>query len=120
MEIEYKKVEKVVVHQISKYTIKELIKTRLGAEGARPIFWCDGVVFIPYYFSNDKAKALEMDGIVNMQYFDYAILENYTEIFEFEDSYFKTVKARIINYENIPFYKELVKWVKENENKGLW
>ncbi len=120
MEIEFKKVEKVVIHQIYKYSINELIKTRLGSDGARPLFWCDGLVFISYSFNNDKAKELEMEGVINLQFFDYAIMENYTEILEFEDSYFKAVKARIINYDHISLYKEIVKWIKENENKGLW
>ncbi len=120
MEIIHQPVKKVILHQIYKYSVEELVKTRAGHDGIRQLYWCSGILYVPYLSSSEKAKDAELEGIINFQFLDYAEMKNYKEIIEFEDSYFKAIKTRVIDRSNIPFYEELITWIKTNESKKLW
>ncbi|MGC8479709.1 MAG: hypothetical protein ACP5M9_03515 [Candidatus Micrarchaeia archaeon] len=120
MEINYNPIKKLNLMAIYKFnSVEDLIKTRLGPEGVKPLLWANGIIFAMYQNSSDLAKEKVLEGIMNAD-FDYSYLENYKEILEFEDPYFKSVKARVVNYAQIPFFNEVTKWIKENEKKNLW
>ncbi|MEM0201037.1 MAG: hypothetical protein QXD23_01390 [Candidatus Micrarchaeaceae archaeon] len=121
MEISYTPRKKVIIHQIYHFkTPEDLIKFSTSGDGSRTLYWVNGILFIMYTFSSDKAKDQELEGIFNINYFDYAHLEKYKEIIEFEDNFFKLVKTRVVNYEHVPFFRDLIKWIKDNESKKLW
>ncbi len=121
MEISYNPPKKTILHEIYHFkTIEELVKSRASNDGTRNLFWANGLLFVMYLSSSDKAKEQELEGTLNIQFFDYVQMDNYKEIIEFEDNFFKLVKARVINYEFIPLFMEITKWIKDNEPKKLW
>jgi hypothetical protein len=121
MEIIYNPPKKIVLHEIYHFkTIEELVKTRTSNDGTRNLFWANGLLFVMYLSNSDKSKDQELDGIINIQFFDYVEMDEYKEIIEFEDNFLKLVKARVFNYGFIPFFMELTQWIKNNESKKLW
>lgn len=121
MEISHSPCKKIIVHDIYHYnTIEELVKTRATNEGTKSLFWSNGLLFVMYYNNSDKAKEQEIEGTTHVQLFDYVHMGKYQEIIEFEDNFFKTIKARVINYDFVPLFNELTKWIKDNESKKLW
>jgi hypothetical protein len=113
VEIEDYPTKKIVVHEIYKYDSKEeLVKRVVGPSGIRPVFWCDGILFVFYMDDSDDARKDYLKGIMHWDAVAYTEMPSYRESIELEEDMFKGVKVPVINYSKFGIFKEFVKWLK--------
>lgn len=114
--VEHRPPNKIVVHEIYEYrSIADLIMTRMGPDGIRPLFWCDGVLFSFYSMDGDDAKKEYIDGTKHIQIFDYIEMKDYKKSIEFEDERIRGAKVSVFDFSMYPMWKEVIKLVKSRK-----
>jgi len=118
VEIEYSPVKKIVVHEIYRYDSKEELTKRLaGYSSGRPIFWCDGIVFVYYMDDSDDSKNEYLKGTAHWSTLAYAEMPKFAASIELEEGMFKGVKMAVIDYNSFKLFKDFIKWLKTSKQQ---
>ncbi len=114
VDVEHSPVKKIVVHEIYKYDDKEeMVKRVVGfSSNPRPIFWCDGILFVFYMDDSDDARTEYLKGTMHWDAFTYTEMPAYKESIELDEGMFKGVKVAVIDYSNFVIFKDFMKWIK--------
>jgi hypothetical protein len=115
VEVVYQPWKKIVVHEIVKYDIDELVKLQsLGVEPgglAEPLLWADDVVFsrVMMFDTEDIIKE-KLEGVIHWSSVEWAPMPEFKEVIIIKET---NVKIPIINVSNHPIYKTVSNWLKE-------
>jgi len=116
VEIEYMPTKKIVVHEMYKHsTIEDLIKRIVSPEGARPLFWCDGILFTFYLDDGDEARKEYIKGTMHWDMLAYTEMQSFRDSVELDEGMFKGVKVPVLNYSGFVLFKDLTKWIKSKK-----
>lgn len=118
VEFEYRPYRKIVIHQIQKIPLEQLIYvSAIGVEDGgtcTPFYWTNGIIFqhqsIPY---SDEMISESLKGIIHWSLLTYEYLEEYKE--ELEGP--RRVKIPLIKTEDEIFIK-MVEWIKNVYEKS--
>lgn len=119
IEFEYQPYKKVIIHEITKVPLDQMILARAIAAGegqvAQPLLWVDGVVFehaqVP--FTEDVVKA-QLKGIIHWSLLVYSDMDEFKE----EIVGPRATRITVFKQEGIMF-RTLAKWIKENYETSI-
>ncbi len=115
IEIVYQPWKKIVVHEIFKHKLEDLVKLHsLGVEPgglAEPLLWADGIVFSRSTLLDTKDVIKEkLEGVIHWTSVEWAEMPEFREVIIIEET---RVKVPIINASGHPVYDAVSKWLKE-------
>ncbi len=120
-DIIYEPIKKIVVHEVEKLSLDQLILAR--SEPGRPIriFWCDGIAFFIFYSMDARYAEEQMrEGTIICRHIFYAEVPRYEPIVSMNDDKFGNMGSVKAYFEEVGWskrYREIVAWIKEWENK---
>lgn len=117
VQVDYQPWEKIVVHEIIKYSLDDLIKLHsLGVEPgglAEPLLWADGIAFSKSTLVETKDVIKEkLEGVVHWSSVEWALMPEFKEVIVIKET---NVKVPVINVSTHPTYKTVSKWLKEHK-----
>jgi hypothetical protein len=118
-EIEYNPIKKIIVNQIERLSLDELIIARLVPNMPPRIFWHDGILFYLFYSGDVKYSEEQMQkGVIVCNKIFYSKLPNYEPIISINSEAFGSIKAYIEKVGWSSFYRDIVAWIKEWDSKN--
>lgn len=119
VEFEYQPYKNVIIHEITKVPVEQMILARALAAGegqiAPPLYWVDGIVF-------DHSIAPMTDDIINEQLkgiIHWSLLM-YADMDEFKEEIVGPHAARITVFKQEgKLFKDLAKWLKEKYEPSI-
>ena len=117
MEIVHEPWKRIVIHEIVRYVLDNLIKVRsLGVEPgglAEPLLWADGIVFSRSTILETKEVLKEkIEGVVHWSSVEWAIMSEFKEVIVIKET---NVKVPIIDVSAHPIYKTVSRWLREHK-----
>ncbi len=114
--VEFAPDKKIVVHQVYKFkSTEELAKRVAGFGQNKPIFWCDGVLFLYFTNSADIDREEYFKGTWHWDALLYADMPQYSDAIELEEGGYKGVKIMVLDYSEFDAFKDVIKWVKSKK-----
>ena len=114
VKITYSPIKEVVVHEVVRVDMDDLLRGRITPAVTLPLYWCDGVLFT--FNSMPMTRDLVRDylqGIIHWMEVHYCEMKKYEPVLELNDEQYKaTVKVRIIDTSNSSLHTEMVKFIK--------
>jgi len=117
VEIVHEPWKRIVIHEIVRYVLDNLIKVRsLGVEPgglAEPLLWADGIVFSRSTILETKEVLKEkIEGVVHWSSVEWAIMSEFKEVIVIKET---NVKVPIIDVSAHPIYKTVSRWLREHK-----
>jgi len=117
VEVVYQPWKKIVIHEIVKYTLDDLVKLQsLGVEPgglADALLWAGGIVFSSSTMFETKDVIKEkLEGVVHWSSVEWALMPEYKEVIIIKET---NVKIPIINVSAHPIYTAVSEWLKEHK-----
>jgi len=117
--VSFSPIKELVVHEIIKVSVEDLLRERITPSGTMPVYWCDGIVFsfssVPM---NKRVVDDYLDGKIHWMEAHYADMENYREVLELNDEHYNgSMKVRAIDTSKSLLHSEFSKWVKAREKQ---
>ena len=117
VEVVYQPWKKIVIHEIIKYTLDDLVKLQsLGVEPgglADALLWAGGIVFSSSTMFETKDVIKEkLEGVVHWSSVEWALMPEYKEVIIIKET---NVKIPIINVSAHPIYTAVSEWLKEHK-----
>ncbi|BCS90734.1 MAG: hypothetical protein ARM1_0191 [Candidatus Micrarchaeota archaeon] len=113
VEIEYKPVSKIVIHNIVKMSVEELVLSRITPQGAFPLYWTDGIL---WSFSNlpltEKVINDYINGIDHWAVLQFSIMSNYKDELSVGDN--NMYKVKVLNTTDNDFHIAIIRWLRSN------
>ncbi|MCL5404756.1 MAG: hypothetical protein M1125_02880 [Candidatus Marsarchaeota archaeon] len=116
VKISYSPISELVVHEVVKVGLDDLMRERITPAGTMPLYWCNGVIFsfssVPL---NEKVMDDYMQGRIHWMEVHFAEMDKYMEVVELNDEHYNgAMKVRVIDTSRSPLHIEFVKWLKKN------
>jgi len=116
---QYSPANKIIIHDMYKFdSVNDLLRRLIRPDSPLYLYWCDGIAFVYIPTDTDEAKADFIKGIEHWDVLLYANYENYTPVVEYSDELFRGVKIKVFDYSKVQRFKELVSWLKHQEQQG--
>jgi len=120
MEVKESPINEIIVHQVYKLDLKNLIVKRVRPDG-RPVYlnWCDGILY--FYGVLDDAELFDSEFMKGKFHFTevfYTTMEEYKPIIEINTDQFGGLKVSVIDQSDLQMHKELAKWLKGRKDQG--
>jgi len=117
VKVVYQPWEKIVIHEIVKYALDDLVKLQsLGVEPgglADPLLWAGGIVFSSSTMLDTKDVIKEkLEGVVHWSSVEWALMPEFKEVIIIKET---NVKIPVINVSTHSIYKTVSKWLKEHK-----
>ncbi|MCK4482270.1 hypothetical protein KAU55_03525 [Candidatus Bathyarchaeota archaeon] len=117
MEVVYQPWKKIVMHEIVKYALDDLVKLQsLGVEPgglADALLWAGGIVFSSSTMLETKDVIKEkLEGVVHWSSVEWALMPEYKEVIIIKET---NVKIPIISVSAHPIYTAVSEWLKEHK-----
>jgi len=117
VEVVYEPWKKIVIHEIVKYVLDDLVKLQsLGVEPGGlgdPLLWVGGIVFSSSTMLETKDVIKEkLEGAVHWSSVEWALMPEFKEVIIIKET---NVKVPIINVTAHPIYKTVSKWLKKHK-----
>lgn len=115
VEIEYKPINKIVVHEIIKQPLTEFIRMKARPSNPNipniPARWAEGIVFVAgAYPPTPELVNEQVQGTVHWSDMEFAEMEDYQQILTDQDS---GGSVRVTNYSSNSAVTALVRWLKK-------
>lgn len=112
--VTYAPVEQILIHQIDRLEVKDLVITRSTPANPHPrLLWCDEILFAPLYPADAKFYDEKLDkGILVFDHVYYAKMQKYEPIISIDSEEFGGIKANVDNVSWSKTYKTLISWLK--------
>ena len=117
VDVEYKPVQKVIVHEAIKYDLPDFLRLKavLGAQGAPPraVHWCEGLLFEFGALPNTPETINERirDGVIHWGFIEFAELPTYQNIVTHPDT---QIQMRVVNASNNSAIADVIRSFKNN------
>ena len=107
----------LIVHEVVKIDLEDLIRERVTPSGNMPLYWCDGLLFsfssMP--MSEDTIKEY-LQGRVHWAEVHYTEIGGYKPVVTLEDSQYQgSLNVRVIDTSRSELHKDFVKWLAKNK-----
>ena len=117
VKVVYQPVNTLVVHDVVKVELDDLLRERITPAGTMPLYWCGGVLFS---FASppmvDQMVKEYMDGRVHWLEVHYTVMKDYCEVLDLDDKHYSgTMKVRVINTGNSSLHNEFVRWLRSSK-----
>lgn len=118
VEVEFRPIEKIVIHEVIHHKIRDLIRLRiLGVRQgslAQPLLWAEGVAFSRTAMSPTEDVVLEqLQGIIHFLAIEWAIMPTYRSTLKS-----KGVTIPVIDVSKNPSLREVAKQLKRRPKKS--
>ncbi|MCL5434751.1 MAG: hypothetical protein M1559_03530 [Candidatus Marsarchaeota archaeon] len=117
VDITYSPVRELVVHEVVKVEMDDLLRERITPAGNMPLYWCDGVLFS--FSSLPMTKKIVDDyirGTIHWMEVHYSKMKEYAPVAELNDEHYNSVlKIRVIDTSKSELHRDFAKWL----NKSL-
>jgi hypothetical protein len=116
IKITHTPIQELVIHEVMKVSMDDLIRERVTPAGNIPLCWCDGIAF---GFSSlpltDELTQQYLKGTIHWMEVHYSDMKNYMPVAELHDEHYQgAIKTRIIDTSSSPLHREFIKWLKKN------
>lgn len=111
VKINFSPITELVVHDIIKTDIDEILRRSMTPNGSMPLFWCDGILLS--FTSLPPTKDVIRDylqGKIHWAEVRFTELRNYQPMVELHEEQY--MKARVIDTSDNDVHQSFVKWVK--------
>ncbi|MBM3896423.1 MAG: hypothetical protein FJ360_01590 [Thaumarchaeota archaeon] len=109
VEVEYKPIKKIIVHEFIKYDLKQFIE--LKSSPPQPVRWIDGIVFqILHYGNSPKLTDDEIEGIVHWAAVEFAEMSEYKPALPTSIS---TITIPVIDNSSNTAVSDVIRWIKK-------
>lgn len=120
VEVDYQPWKKIVVHEVVKYNLDNLVKIRsLGVEPgglAEPLLWANGITFSKSTMPETEDVIKEkLEGIVHWPSVVWALMPEFREVIVIKET---NVKVPVIDVSAQSLYKTVAKWLKEHTERS--
>ncbi len=104
-------ISELVVHDVVKSNIDDIIRRTVTPAGAMPLYWCEGMLlsFVSLPPTRDVIKDY-MAGRLHWAEVRYAVMETYKETLELHEEQF--IKTRVIDTSDNSVHRGFVGWVR--------
>lgn len=114
--ISFSPINELVVHEVIKVDIDDLLRERITPSGTMPVYWCDGFVFsfssVPM---NRRVLDDYLNGKIHWMEVHYADMKDYKEVLELNDEHYNgSMKVRVIDTSKSALHSDFAKWLKES------
>lgn len=110
----YEPLHTLVVHDVSKIPMDDLLRERVTPSATMPLYWCNGVLFS--FASPPMADSLlkdYIDGKVHWMEVHYTEMKDYKPVLELNDEHYGgTAKIRVIDTGSSQLHKDFIAWLK--------
>ncbi|MCL5007644.1 MAG: hypothetical protein M1562_00090 [Candidatus Marsarchaeota archaeon] len=115
--IKFAPIENVIVHEVVKVQLEDLLRERITPAGSMPLYWCDGVLFS--FSSAPMTKKIVddyLDGTIHWMEVHYTEMRGYSPIMDLKDeNYGGTAKVRVIDTSNSELHQDFARWLKKRK-----
>ncbi len=116
VKIAYSPIQQIIVHEIVKMDMDDLLRERVTPAGNMPLYWCDGILFS---FSSLPMSRKVLDdylaGTIHWMEVHYTEMKDYKQVMDLNDEHYNsTLKIRVIDTGKSSLHADFVKWVKKN------
>ncbi|MCL4552704.1 MAG: hypothetical protein M1305_04020 [Candidatus Marsarchaeota archaeon] len=112
--ITFSPTKELVIHDIVRVEIDDMLRGRVTPAGTMPLYWCNGIVFA--FSSLPMTEGVVADyikGTIHWLEIQYASMPDYTPVLSLNEDEYKTVmKIRIIDTSKSALHSDLTKWLK--------
>ncbi len=115
--VTYSPIKELVVHDVIKTDLKELIRSRTTPQGNMPLYWCDGVLF--GFTSLPPTKDVIKDylnGCIHWMEVKDTEMKDYKKEVEANDEQY--LKTSVVNTDTNAVHKSFIRWLKGNVKNG--
>ncbi len=119
VKILYEPIHTLVVHDIAKVPLDDLLRERVTPGATLPLYWCGGILFsfASPPMIDDIAKDY-FSGKIHWMEVHYTEMEDYKAVVELNDEHYNSViKVRVIDTEGSQLHKDFISWLKNNRTK---
>lgn len=121
IEVRYEPIKRIVVHEIEKLTLDQLILARSVPNAPIRIFWCDGIAFFLYYSADARYAEKQMEkGTMVCRHVFYSELPKYEPVVSINGEEFGNIGGMKAYFENVSWserYRSIVAWIKKWETE---
>jgi hypothetical protein len=116
--IVYDPLNTLVIHDVVKVSLDDLMRERVIPSGTMPLYWCNGFLFS---FASppmvDEIVKDYMEGKVHWMEVHYCELTPYQQILDLKDEHYGSapIKIRVIDTSRSPLHGEFIKWLKSSK-----
>ncbi len=115
--IVYSPIKELVVHDVIKSDMKELIRSRVTPQGNMPLYWCGGFVFGFTSLPPTKDVIKEyLEGRIHWMEVQYAEMSEYRKEVEANDEQY--LKTSVINTDTNAVHKSFAGWLRGSVRNG--
>ena len=112
--ISFSPVNELVVHEVVKVSMDDLMRERITPSGTMPLYWCNGLVFsfssVPM---NKRVLDDYLNGKIHWMEVHYAEMKDYDEVVVLNDEHYNgSMKIRVIDTSKSALHSDFVKWLK--------
>lgn len=114
----YSPIKELVVHDVIKSEMKDLIRSRVTPQGNIPLYWCGGVLFGFNSLPPTKDVIKEyLGGRIHWMEVQYAEMAEYRKEVEAGDEQY--LKTSVVNTNANAVHRSFVSWLKGNVKNGV-
>ncbi|MCL5115053.1 MAG: hypothetical protein M1528_00760 [Candidatus Marsarchaeota archaeon] len=119
MKITEDPIQEIIVHELYKMDLKDLVLQRIRPDG-RPImlYWCDGIAYSLFGLGEKAWDAEMLKGKMHFTKIYYADMPEYKALIEINTEQFGGLKIPVIDTSSIELDRELVKFLKSRKKSG--
>ncbi len=118
VDIIYDPINTLVVHDVAKVAMEDLLRERITPGVTLPLYWCNGVLFS--FASAPMAEEIVKDyfkGKIHWMEVHYAEMKDYKPVLELDDEHYNgKMTIRVIDTAGSQLHKDFVSWLKK-ENR---
>ena len=116
VKISFSPITELVVHEVVKVGMDDLLRERITPSGTMPLYWCNGLVFsfssVPM---NKRVLDDYLNGKIHWMEVHYADMADYKEVLELNDEHYNgSMKIRVIDTSRSALHSDFIKWLKSN------
>ena len=116
VKISFSPINELVVHEVVKVSMDDLMRERITPSGTMPLYWCNGLVFsfssVPM---NKRVLDDYLNGKIHWMEVHYAEMKDYDEVVVLNDEHYNgSMKIRVIDTSKSALHSDFVKWLKAN------
>lgn len=114
VDILYDPIHTLVVHDVAKIPLEDLMRERITPGVTMPLYWCGGILFS--FASAPPAEEVMKDyfkGKIHWMEVHYAEMKDYKPVVELNDEHYSgKVTIRVIDTAGSQLHKDFVRWLK--------
>jgi hypothetical protein len=118
VKIMYEPSNTLVIHDVVKVQLDDLLRERIMPAGTMPLYWCTGILFS--FQSPPMVEEIVkeyINGKIHWMEVHYTEMKEYSEVLSLDDQHYGgTMKIRVIDTSKSPLHNDFIKWLKTNRN----